>query len=149
MAAEAMRLQMDSSAVMAAILHDLVLMTPMTLDEIERIAGHETADLIQSMTPDTRVLGNPDQFDVIDYTAHIARCNATIQTLVLMDWVQTASFVGTTSPTQALAFQLHLQSVAQALPEVPSPLRERATLIGNWLERRLYEKKVAQYNFAP
>ncbi|MCQ8896194.1 hypothetical protein NQT62_07055 [Limnobacter humi] len=145
MATEAMRLNLDSAAVKAAILHDLVLMSPITLDDIERVAGHETADLVQLMTPDTRVLENPAQFDLTAYCADVARSSTVVQTLVLMDWLQTASLIGASSPALAPGLGLHLQQVATALHQAPHVLQARAAWIASWLERRPYEQQVAQY----
>lgn len=145
MGIEAQKLGMAHAEIEAAIAHDLPMMTDVKFENLELLISEEAVDLLHELTPTSRALLNPEQFDLEEYLELLSKSKASVQTLALLDAIQTAMNVGNKQIALADAYRKTLQQYLANLTNANPALRTRAGFVEKWLQSRAYEKQVCEY----
>lgn len=149
MAEEAMAAGLGDHAVMAALLHDVVDSTPMTMDHVERAVEWETASLLYEISWPMALQFNVDGKLHQEYIGHLVKASETAQSVKLLDLIQTLVHLGTKKHALAVHYANAVKPLIEALHPQGSPLKTRAQYICKWASRVLYERQVNHYGLMP
>lgn len=149
MAEEAMAAKLDDHAVMAAILHDVVDSTPMTMDHVERAVDWEVASLLYEISWPMALQFDVDGALQSEYVDHLLKASAPAQSVKLLGLIQTLIHLGTKKHALAVHYANAVKPLIEVLHPQGSPLKTRALYICKWASRVLYERQVNHYGLVP
>jgi (p)ppGpp synthase/HD superfamily hydrolase len=142
MANEAIKFGLDWQVVNAAILHDVIDLTPVGLDHIERAFEPDTFDILYEIALPEGTELNDDRFE--KYLDQLTLASAEAQLVKLIDLMQTATFTGTAIPYQAADFSKYATQVISRLDK-NRRIQARAMYLCDWASKQPYEIQVANY----
>ena len=121
----------------AALLHDVVEDTPITLDEIEAEFGKEVRDLVYWLTDQSKPEdGNRKARKAIDRD-HIAKAPAQAQTIKVADLIDNSSSIVQYDPDFARVYMREKEALLDVLVNAdPSLLRIARTIISDYKKRK-------------
>ncbi|MDH4395884.1 MAG: HD domain-containing protein [Limnobacter sp.] len=152
MAEGALKAGLSDDAVIAALIHDVVDLTPVTFDHIHSLFEAKVHDLTYDMTCPVRA-GNTTEEEYIEvYSRHLGQAQGEAKALKLMDLAQTVVELGVNHPRLCTLFVERNQQLLVPLKPTfdasrsHSALYLRAEYAFKWGTRRVYEKQVEAYN---
>lgn len=145
LAASCRDLNLPAYAVEAAILHDVIEMTPVDYDHIEAVFDMEVSELVYEFSMNKAELHDIDNLTIQTKTNQLAGASKEAQIIKQLDILQTIMFLGSSNPTRAVEFAQWACPMSKVMDKVPSPLRNRVSYICGWAKRREYEARVNAY----
>lgn len=134
---------MSNAVIEAALVHDLVETTPITMDHIERTISPEAFNLFYDICVPTE-LCNGD-FDMEPYARHLSMARPEAKIIKAVDLIQTMAELGARSAIEADRFAKSIRPVLDAVMMQENHLNVKLECLYKWAGRRLYEFRVNAY----
>lgn len=149
MAEAAIKAGLDDSAVVAALVHDVVECTPVTFDHIYNLFDAEVHDIVFDLSCPASLYELPTQDALEAYAHHLTLAKPTAKAIKLLDLGQTVMHLGLDNPVACAQFVERYQPLLWALgagsdqDRALAALHLKAEYAFKWGSRRAYEKQVA------